>query len=298
MTRSSKVGTFASAPARETYLRAYDSMEALWPMAAEKIDVETSFGTTRVLRSGNDRRTPLILFHGLNGSGLSWHFAIEDLARDREVLAVDILGTAGRSIQTRPYATEADVGAWFDELMSGLELDEAHLLGESHGAWIAAIVAMHARRSPASLTLIEPNGFIVRPRTTALLRFAALSARPTESGWRRLSEWLTPGVSLTDEEKAVARAAMRYRPGLGWARVLHADELARITAPTLAVFGGESVLSRPEAATSRLRGMLREVTTVTVPGGGHAVHAQLPELVRPVVLDFLAAHDRTATGSR
>ncbi|WP_350347745.1 alpha/beta fold hydrolase [Agromyces sp. G08B096] len=286
-----RVGRFVSATARDAYAAAYESVRSLWPLPAHSLDVPTSFGTTRVTRSGTGAGTPLVLFHGLNGAGPSWHAAVRELADAREVFAVDILGTAGRSVQTRAFEADADVGRWFDEVLAGSGLGRVHLLGESNGAWVASVVAMHTRSTPTSLTLIEPNGFIARPRLRTLLRFAALSARPTESGLRRLSDWLTPGVSPTPEEQELARAAMGFRPGLGWARLLTDDELGRIGSPTLAIFGAESVLSRPAEAAARLRETVSDIDIVLVPNGGHAVHGQFPGRVRPAVLDFLAAHD-------
>ena len=287
------VGRFANDRAREDYLRAYDAMEHLWPIPVERADIPTTFGSTRVRRSGSGNGMPLVLLHGLNGTGSSWHFAIEDLARDREVVAVDVMGTAGRSIQTKPFRADADFGAWFDEVLSRLGLDQVHLLGESNGAWHAARIALYASPRLRTLTLIEPNGFVVRPSTGALLKFARLSTRPTDAGWQRMSEWLTPGVTLTTEELACAKAAMPFRPGVGWPRLLSDAELERMLLPTLAVFGGESVLSRPEIAAARLQEHLADVETVTVPGGGHGVHPQLPGSVRPRVLEFLVRHDRS-----
>ena len=113
------VGRFANDRAREDYLRAYDAMEHLWPIPVERADVPTAYGSTRVRRSGSGDGMPLVLLHGLNGTSSSWHFAIEDLSRDREVIAVDVMGTAGRSIQTVPFLTDADFGEWFDDVLAG-----------------------------------------------------------------------------------------------------------------------------------------------------------------------------------
>lgn len=289
------VGRFVSERAEQDYHLAYEAMERLWPIPVELLDIPTRYGKTRIRRSGSGERPPLILLHGLNGTGLSWHFAVEDLAQDRTVIAVDVLGTAGRSVQTTPFGRETDFGEWFDEVLTGLGLGQVHLLGESNGAWHAARLALSAGSRLRSLTLIEPNGFIVRPSTRALLKFARLSARPTPEGWRRMAEWLTPGVSLTAEEAACAKAAMRFRPGIGWAKVLSDHDLEMLTMPTLAVFGAESVLSQPAAAAQRLTTHLRDVKTVIIPGGGHGVHPQLPHLVRPRIEEFLDHHDHVET---
>ncbi|MFI6166773.1 hypothetical protein ACIBCN_08290 [Nocardia sp. NPDC051052] len=43
-----KLGRFTSEEAETTFLTVYDSIAAKWPMPSTTIDVETSFGTTRV----------------------------------------------------------------------------------------------------------------------------------------------------------------------------------------------------------------------------------------------------------
>lgn len=53
---------------------------------------------------------PVVLVAGAGGNALAWYRYIEPLARTRPVLAVDPLGEAGRSVQTRTLATGAVVG--------------------------------------------------------------------------------------------------------------------------------------------------------------------------------------------
>ena len=68
---SKGVGRFVDDHAEREYLRAYDAMERLWPLPVERVDIPTRYGSTRVRRSGSGERTPLVLLHGLNGTGLS-----------------------------------------------------------------------------------------------------------------------------------------------------------------------------------------------------------------------------------
>ncbi|MBA4856397.1 hypothetical protein [Nocardia farcinica] len=94
------------------YLRIYDTLESEWPLPADTFDIPTSFGSTHGRRSGVGERTPMVLLHPVNGSSLYWRSVVADLARDREVYALDTIGTAGRSVQTAPLRGEADVAVW------------------------------------------------------------------------------------------------------------------------------------------------------------------------------------------
>ncbi|AXK84435.1 hypothetical protein SAMN05421776_101190 [Nocardia farcinica] len=94
------------------YLWIYDTLETEWPLPADTFDIPTSFGSTHGRRSGVGERTPMVLLHPVNGSSLYWRSVVADLARDREVYALDTIGTAGRSVQTAPLRGEADVAVW------------------------------------------------------------------------------------------------------------------------------------------------------------------------------------------
>ncbi|TWH34170.1 alpha/beta fold hydrolase [Isoptericola variabilis] len=181
---------------------------------------------------------------------------------------------------------------WFGDVLDALGLDRVHLYGESQGAWHAALVALGAPERVASLSLVEPNGFITRTPIGALLTFVCLSVNPTPKGWARMSAWLTPGVTVPARERALAAAALKFRPSLGYARVLPDDELGRLgRVPLLAVFGSASVLIDVPTTTARLRALVPAARIEVVDGGGHGVRAQKADQVESVLTEFLAVHD-------
>ena len=284
-------GRFTNDTARARYEAAYTDLAARWPLPATDLTVETSFGPTHVRRSGTGTRTPLVLLHGLNGSGLSWHGVVERLAADRLVYAPDVVGTAGRSVQTAPLTTADDYGTWGTELLDGLGLDRAHVLGWSEGAWFATLLAARTPGRVATLTLGEGITTLVKPSGTVVRRMVRAAMVPTAKNFARLDEWLTPGVTLTDEDRTLARAATGYRRRTPWPSPVPDDRLRAITAPTLAVFGAETRLGDPVAAGRRVTALVPDSRVELVPGGGHGVLWQLPDQVLPLVEDFCRAHD-------
>lgn len=286
-----RIGRFKSDEARETYLRTYEAMAELWPIPATLADVPTPFGPTHVRRSGSGGGVPLVLLPGLLGNSLHWHQIVQGLARDRAVYALDTMGAAGRSVQTAPLARDADYGVWFAAVLDGLGLDRAHVLGESSGAWHATLVGLHAAGRVASVSLIEPNGVITRIPWRALLKVIRFGGDTTEEGWRAMGEWLTPGVTMTDVEKANAKAGQGYKLAAGWARPLKDAELESFAPPLLVVYGGESVVAEPLAARRRLAEHLPDAEVEIYPGTGHGVRGQVPGVVTARVVEFLARHD-------
>jgi pimeloyl-ACP methyl ester carboxylesterase len=286
-----RIGRFKSEQARTDYLRTYEAMARLWPLPATLADIPTSFGPTHVRRSGSGDGVPLVLLAGVLGHGLHWHPVVEGLAKDRAVYALDTIGAAGRSVQTAPLHGDADYAAWFAEVLDGLGLDRVHVLGESSGAWHATLVGLHAADRVASVSLIEPNGVVTRIPWRALLKVIRFGGNTTDEGWRAMAEWLTPGVVMTDVERANARAGQRYRLAGGWARPLKDAELAAYAPPLLVIYGGESVVSDPAAARRRLADLLPSAEVETYPGTGHGVRGQIPDQVTARVVEFLARHD-------
>ncbi|MEN5076051.1 alpha/beta fold hydrolase [Isoptericola cucumis] len=284
-------GRFTNDDARERYEAAYDALAARWPVPSTDLPVPTSFGPTRVRRSGAGDGIPLVLLHGLNGSGLSWHGVVERLAAERVVYAPDVVGTAGRSVQTAPLTSADDYGTWGAELLDGLGLDRAHVLGYSEGAWFATLLAARAPGRVATLTLGEGITALVKPSRKVVARMVRAAAVPTAKSFARLDEWLTPGVTLTDEDRALARAATAYRRRTPWPSPVPDERLRAITAPTLAIFGAETRLGDPLAAAHRVTALVADSRVELVPGGGHGVLWQLPDQVLPLVEEFCRTHD-------
>ena len=292
-------GRFTSEAARTAYEAAYRDLEARWPLPSDDVRVETAYGPTHVRRSGTGTRTPLVLLHGLNGTGLSWHGVVTALAADRVVYAPDVVGTAGRSEQTAALTGPDDYAAWGAQLLEGLGLERAHVLGYSEGAWFAALLASGATDQATdqatgrvgALVLGEGITALVKPDRRVIPRMVRAAALPTARNLARLDEWLTPGVTLADADRALARAAMRYRRRTPWPSPLPDDRLRAITAPTLAFFGADTRLGDPVAAGRRVTEQVRDSRVELVPGGGHGVLWQLPDRVLPLVDGFLREHD-------
>lgn len=289
------IGRFENDAARERYLRAYQALEASWTVPKEEIDVPTSFGPTHLHRWGSGARTPVVLLHPIGGSGLYWRDVAAQFGGDRVVYAPDTIGTAGRSVQTAPLKREADFAVWLNELLDGLGVERVHLVGYSHGAWHASAVALHDPSRLDSVTLIEPGGVFGKPSWRVLLKMLAFGMRgKSDENMRRLSAWMTPGVTLDDRQMAYAREALAYRMKIGWARLLTDEEIRSITVPMLVIFAAETIVADPEAAVSRLAEHLPQAETEVYPAVGHGIVHQIPEQVAGRVLKFVQQHDRLA----
>ncbi|MBF6257218.1 alpha/beta hydrolase [Nocardia farcinica] len=288
-----KLGKFTSEEAKVSFLRAYDAVAVKWPVPSTQIDVETSFGTTRVRKSGNGAGAPIVLLPGIGGNGQVWWRFIAELSRGRVVYTPDVIGWAGHCTQTAPLRDTEDIATWMAETLDGLGVDRVHLAGNSLGAWLATAIAVHRSDRLATLTMLEPSAStFAKPRPSLLFRFLMAGMRPTPERMRKFNNWLMPGFELDDEEFALARATTKFRPGMPWDRPFTDEQLALITVPTLVLFGAETVVNDLEHTADRARRQIRSAEVEIYPGVGHDLLWANPEQIIPRYLTFVGNHDQ------
>ncbi len=63
-----------------------------WPVEWESRFIETTYGTTHVIESGDDCNPKLVLLHGSSTNSLMWAGDVEILSKKYHVLCIDIIG--------------------------------------------------------------------------------------------------------------------------------------------------------------------------------------------------------------
>ena len=86
------LSSWRTAEARSRYLKLYDRVvERRWPVWHEEIDVATTFGTTRVRRSGDAGGTCVVMLHPTAGSSAGWYPVISAMSAGHTVYTPDKL---------------------------------------------------------------------------------------------------------------------------------------------------------------------------------------------------------------
>jgi pimeloyl-ACP methyl ester carboxylesterase len=223
--------------------------------------VRTSFGDIAYRESGSG---PVALFiHGVFLGADLWHAQLGALGDLRRCVAPDLLGHGGSACPA-PAAlagnmTLAGQAAMICEFLDALGAEQADLVGNDSGGGIAQLVAARAPHRIRSLTLTNcdtdtntpPAAFlpvVEMARAGALaLAVAALAADPGR-GRAALAAGLERPDAVPDElvtaflgpfaDPARAAAVQAFVAGLDpAATVAIRDDLARLAAPTLIVWG-------------------------------------------------------------
>ena len=288
---------FTSREGEREVAAAYQSVLDAWPVPFAAADVPTSLGITRVIASGPDDAPVIVLLHAYFATALSWYRNVGALSRRHRVLAVDVIGEANASRPTRPIRSLDDSTRWFEELLDGLGVERASLVGNSFGGFLAANYAQRLPDRVDALVLIGPAATFHRIPAFYLHLFlpkALCLLLPWLPGkeWAidRSVTWLRAGLPPDSKWEALFRAAMLHgNPQVRlFPRVFTHAELAQITAPTLLILGERENVYRPDAAAASAKRLMPDIQIQTIPQANHIAALSQPDLVDQVVLGFLA----------
>ena len=98
--------------------------------------VETSFGKTNIIVTGDASNPPLIIVHGSNGCAPIGLETYPNLSKKYQVFAVDVLAQPNKSTETRLSMKDNSYGKWLNEIIINLDLKNVVLAGFSFGGLI------------------------------------------------------------------------------------------------------------------------------------------------------------------
>ena len=243
---------------------------------------------------------PLLLIAGLGANATLWQTQIPLFAREFQVVAFDNRG-AGRSEKPAgPYsmALFADDAA---ALMDFLDIDAAHIYGESMGGMIAQEFALRHPQRVRSLVLgctIFGGSQAVPPPAESLQTLVSLATMaPEEALEQGLRAFYHPSRSREMKEHFQTYVQTRTTPE-AYQRQLEAcvafqsyERLPEIAAPTLVINGEDDALL-PAENSRILAQRIPGAELVLFPETGHLYFQELPEEAAVAVLDFLRRHRR------
>jgi pimeloyl-ACP methyl ester carboxylesterase len=272
------VGHFKSERSRAHFLTVYRAAMGELP-SCEPADVPTSFGTVRAYRFDGPTGPPLVLLPGRNASTPMWRVNIPALIEHRSVIAIDLLGEAGMSVQDKPITGPADEAHWLDDALAGLGHDRVHLLGVSIGGWTAVNYAVRRPARAASLALLDPVFTFAPVPAKALLISAGMFLPLPQSLQRRVFSWIAGGADVDTSDPATAlisAASSDYVLRKAMPKSFTDDQLRSLDIPVLALIAGRSGMLDPGRAADRARNLLARGQVELWAEASHAINGEYP----------------------
>ncbi|TDC66866.1 alpha/beta fold hydrolase [Actinomadura sp. GC306] len=290
------LGAFRSEGGRGRYVRAYERAMGELPPATSQRDVPTEFGTVRVYEwsAAGAASPPVLLLPGRSSGVPMWGENLPDLVPHRRVIAVDALGDAGMSVQSKPLRSFTDQAVWVDQVLEALGVGRVHSLGHSFGGATAAVHALHFPERLASLALLEP-AFVLAWPPPATFFWAMVASLPTPHSWRDRALAALGGVDVSEVRvrtpisEMITSATAEFRAALPTPKPLGTKELAALTMPAYVAIAERKSVAGGSRAARRAR-HISGVRVETWPGTTHS----LPMQVREPLAERLAAFWRDA----
>lgn len=145
---------------KEIIFQLYDEKLKSLNLSYEEIDVQTSFGRTRIVKTGNEEGERIILFHGIHAGAPLALEAIKDLSSKYLIFAVDTIGQATKSEETVLNIKDDSYALWVDEFLEQLEIQEANFVGVSYGAFILQKTITFKPDRVAKCIFVVPGGLV------------------------------------------------------------------------------------------------------------------------------------------
>jgi pimeloyl-ACP methyl ester carboxylesterase len=254
----------------QSVMAIYDTALTNWTVPYTTQMLPTRHGDTFVIASGNERAPAMILLHGAGGNSSMWAGDVGDFSRHFRVYAIDLIGEAGRSAPNRPDWNSPAFAEWLEDILDGLHLQQATLVGISQGAWAALKLAVSAPQRVANLVLIAPGGIV--PDRASFLPRAILLMLLGKWGIRRMVRDLFGDQAVSKEvEDIVVTISSHFKPRVGVLPIFSDQELRRLTMSTLLVGGTKDIIRDMDKIRTRLQVLLPSLTVQMIPGAGHAV---------------------------
>ena len=253
--------------------------------------VETNGINIHYLRTGRSK-PPLVLLHGLTGSGACWTPLARALEGDYDVVMPDARGHGNSSAPLHGYGYE-DHARDVVGLIQGLGLAAPILLGHSMGGMIAAVVASQVGQAIRGVILADPTFLSpqrqreVQDSDVAEQHRRALSLNPGEvlaEARARHPHRSSETIELVTEARLQTRMSVFevLRPP----NPKYHELVATIRVPILLVIGDTGAVVSVETA-RELQRLNVGVRTEQIPGAGHGVPYDQPERFAAVVSSFL-----------
>jgi 3-oxoadipate enol-lactonase len=237
---------------------------------------------------GAEDAPPLILLEGMGGDIPGWRRNIPRLAGELRVIAYDFRGNGNSDDPIGPCTMETFVDDTI-ALLDELEIDRAHVYGQSFGGMVAQDLAL--TRSGRVRTLIL--GCTHAGPSRAIRSEASV---PKGEPWRAM---YAPGFpdrhpEHVAEDLRIGAAQPKHPEGgrRQWEAMQGFDSYDRLPSlrmPTLVIHGSED-LAIPPANAELLADRIPGAELRLLEGAGHLYHSEQAEAADAAVLDFLRRH--------
>jgi 3-oxoadipate enol-lactonase len=255
-----------------------------------------TINSTSIFYETQGEGPPILLVHGLGGTGNVWHAQRATLSRYFKVIVMDLPGSGRSDRSRRAYSLEQ----WADDiagLIDHLQLDQAVVAGHSMGT---AIVQKFAAKYPQKTKAILLAGALVELGAPGKEAFTKRAETVEREGMIAVADAVIGGALSAGTREGNPALTGLVREMLlsndphcyaGHCRALVAGsakaDQPSIKCPTLLIVGDQDPVT-PLALQRQIAQAIPQAKIRIVPGTAHLTMLETPAAFNAAVLEFLA----------
>lgn len=271
-------------------LNLYDKQLKKFPIKCSDLWVNTTFGKTHLIVTGNTSGIPLLVFHGGNSTTAYNLLACEFLSKDFYIYAVDTIGHPGKSDEVCLSANNYDYGKWASEVISELGYEDICCFGGSYGAGIIAKTMCVAPEKVKRAVLYVPSGIKNAPAINSVSMMFPMILYWITHKEKWLRKCMLP-MAVTEENITMdiyetAKCSIDFsKVKAGMPSNVKASDMKKCTAPTLVMAGEKDCLFPAKRVIPQAKKIIPNCTTYLLRNRGHM--SSLTENEKRMITNFL-----------
>jgi len=271
-------------------LQLYDKQLANLKIPNKDLYVDTSFGKTHLIETGNLTGKPLLVFHGGNATSAYTLLTCGFLFNYFHIYAVDTIGHPGKSSENCLSPNNYDYGKWASEVITALDYDKISCFGGSFGAGILAKTMCVAPQKIEKSVLVVPSGIKNAPayKSMSMLLPMIMYWITHKESW--LKKCILPMAVMEENIDAnlyeTAKCSIdNVKVKAGMPSDVLPSDMKKCSAPTLIMAGEKDCLFPAKLVLPQAKAIIPNCTTYLLKDRGHMYVMTEEEKMR--IIDFL-----------
>ena len=286
---------YKSAECEQKIMELYDEQVSKLGIQCDDVYVDTRFGKTHILKTGNPNGKPVILFQGGNSTSPYYLRNFLYLADKYMIYAPDTMGHPGKGAQTVLSAKNLDYGEWASDVITGLGLSQIICMGGSYGGGILTKLMCVSPEKISKAVMLVPSGICNVSTMNILIKLGIpMIAYLLTKSDRSLVKAILPMAvyeSEIDEDtiKMVKSAFDNVKVKAGMPSNVSESDIRNYKAPTMLIACEKDVLFPCKKVIARAKELIPDLRTYLMEGCGHLTNllSDKNKHVLKMIEDFL-----------
>lgn len=271
-------------------LNLYDKQIKELKIPCHDIYIDTPYGKTHLIETGNFKGKPLLLFHGGNATTAYNLLMLKFLLNDFHIYAVDTIGHPGKSAEVSLSAKNYDYGKWASAVVEALGYERMACFGASFGAGILAKTMCVSPEKIEKAVLLVPSGIKNAPAYKLMSMVVPMVMYLATKNEKWLIKCILP-MAITEDNidedtfETVKCSIDNVRIKSGMPGDVSAGDMRKCSAPTLVMAAEKDCLFPADLVIPRAEAIIPDCTTYLLKDRGHMNYLTAGE--QKMIIDFL-----------